>query len=336
MNPVAIDIGTYSLKAISAKTKGIQIEIARIVEAPNQLGMSVPTDEVNKEKLMKLIEAFFTDHSLPKSDVRLAFPESMVSTKVISIPNLTDAELASAIGWQAEQYIPIPKEDLTLEYQVLYRPPKTDRDAQMRVLLVGVRRSVVEMFVDMFLSIGVEPTFLETQTIALLRAMRISVADPVTLTAHLGFSTTDISIVRQGELAFVFSHPQGGMLLTRALENVLGLAIQQAEEYKRTYGLDPQFFEGKVNQALLPGIKNIIDQLRKAMHFYTTQYPQEAVQLIYLSGGSAQLSGLVSYAASNLGVEVLLANPFVQTAAHQIPGNPAAFTVCYGLLQRHA
>lgn len=334
MNVVGIDIGTYSLKAIHAKNNKGAMEVQRVVEIPNQLGISIPTDDVSKEKLSMELDTFFSDHALPRSDVRLALSESLVSTKVIQVPVLSDAELASAIGWQAEQNIPIPKDDLSLEYQVLYRPPKTEKEATMRVLLIGTRKSVVEKYVQAFTDIGIEPSSLETQTLALLRLMGLDQTSPVTLTAHMGFSTTDISISRQGELAFVFAHPQGGMLLTRALENVLQLPLAQAEEYKRTYGLDARYFEGKVVQALDPVAKTFVDTIQKAMHFYSSQYPQEKVERVLFSGGSAQLPGFVPYAASALGVEVLLVNPFANVQGTLPEANQAAFTICTGLALR--
>lgn len=335
MNAIGIDIGTYSFKAVQAKVKGDQTEIIKTVEGPNRFGISVPNDDVTKEKLAQAIEAFFSDNTLPTSDVRLALPESLVSTKVIGIPMLTDAELASAIGWQAEQHIPIPKDDLSLEYEVIFRPPAGDKETPMRVLLVGSRKSIIERYVDVFSMFGIEPTFLETQTLSVLRALHVVAEDPPTMVVHIGFSTMDISIIRGGELVFVVSHPLGGVLLNRSLENTLQLSVAQSEEYKRTYGLDPQFFEGKVQSALMPVLNSYMSEMKKALHFFTMQYPQEKVERVLLSGGSAQLPGLVGFTASSLGVEALLANPF-STATGAVPqSGQTSFTVCMGLIARN-
>ncbi len=334
MNQIAIDIGTYSIKVINARLKNKKVDVVRVVEVPNTVGMSVPNDEISAEKMIQLIQAIFTDYSLPKEDVRLALPESVVSTKVIQVPLLTDAELASAIGWQAEQFIPIPKDELSLEYQVLFRPEKNDRETPMRVLLIGVKKTIVESLMEIFSQSGMEPSFIETQTISLWRAVHTAENDPVSLIAHMGLSTLDISIERAGELAFTFSHPQGGMLLTRAVENLLTLPIAQAEEYKRTYGLDQQYFQGKVQAALLPIVKSMVEQIQKAIQFYSTQFPQESVARVYLSGGSAQLPGLVPFVASLLGVEVQVIAPFAQATGNIPQANQAAYGVCMGLVER--
>lgn len=330
---VAIDIGTYSIKAIRAKA-GAKVNVERVVEVFNETGIALPTDDASVSKLGLLIDAVFNDNELPRTDVRLSLPETIVSTKVIQIPPLSDAELASAIGWQAEQHIPIPPEELSLEYEVLYRPEKKE-DAQMRVLLIGTRKRMVERFIGMFNEIGIEPTLLETQMLSILRSLQFTPEDPTTLIAHMGSSSMNLAVVYRSELQFVISHMNGGQMLTKALVTSIGLDDAQAEQYKRSYGLDSSQFQGKVREVLLPPVNMLLTEFRKSIQFFINQHPQETVQRIVLSGGTAMLPSLVQHITNELGVEVLIASPFAG-AQGQIPENvnPPAMSVCMGLLQR--
>ncbi len=333
MPSVAFDIGTYTLKAIHAKP-GATPQILRTVELFNELGISVPSDEANIEKMARLIDTVFTDHKLPRNDVRLALPEQVVSTKVIEIPPLTDSELASAIGWQAEQHIPIPMEELSLEYQVLSRPARGDKNSKMQVLLIGVRKNVVDGYLQAFVNAGIEPTLLETQTIANIRSLQIGPDEPTTMIVAMGATTMDISLVSHGMLKFVFSHLNGGQLLTRTVEQTVGLDAKQAEEYKRTYGLDELQFEGKIRQALLSPLKIYVDQIKKAGQFYTNQNPNDPVQRILLTGGSVQLPSLVQFVTAEMGTEVLIAAPFASSSGEIPQTNHPAFGVCMGLIMK--
>lgn len=333
MPAVAIDIGTYTLKLVHAKP-GPNPNVERTVEVFNSAGVSVASDEAATERLINLIDTTLTDHKLPRKDIRLALPEQAISTKIISIPPLTDAELASAIGWQAEQHIPIPLEELSLEYQVLSRPTRKDSGEMMRVLLVGARKNVVERYVDMFYELGIEPSVLETQTIATVRSLQFTPEDPTTMVVSIGAATMDMAVVRQGQLAFVFSHLNGGQLLTKTIQQQIGLDAEQAEQYKRTYGLDERQFEGKIFQTLEPTIKIYVGEIMKAMQFFVNQNPGEAVQRVLLAGGSSQLPGLVQYVTRALNVEVLVAAPFA-SASGEIPQvNHPAFAVCMGLIMK--
>jgi len=333
MPALALDIGTYTIKAIAGKP-GPKPQIERVVEAFNPLGVSFPSDDVQVDKMVQLLQGLITDNRLPTTDVRLSLPEGVVSTKIISLPSLSDAELASAIGWQAEQHIPIPPEELSIEYQVVFRPPKRDKNILMKVLLIGVRKSVIEQYLKVFSQLGIEPTLLETQMLSTIRAAQFDVTDPTTLMAHVGASTMDMALLFQGQLEFVISHVTGGQVLTRSLEQSIGLEPTQAESYKRTYGLDERQFQGKVREALLPGVKILIGEMQKAIRFFTSQHPNDSVKRILLSGGSSQLPGLAQYITQELGLEVLISAPFVP-ATGQIPQvNHPALTVCMGLLER--
>ncbi len=334
MSALSLDIGTYTIKAISGNP-GKKIEVERFVEVFNPLGISIPSDEALMQKFVDLVESVIADHKFPRSDVRLSLPESVVSTNIIELPALSDAELASAIGWQAEQHIPIPPDQLSLQYQVLHRPPRNSKsDEKMRVLLVGVHKDVVERYTKVFLTLGIEPKILETQMLSVLRALDIEQQEPPTLVIQMGASSTQLAMVYEGELQFVTSQMTGGHALTQALEKQINLNTQQAEEYKRTYGLDESQFEGKVKAALLPVAQILINEVRKAMTFFTNQHPGVVAQRILLSGGPTLLPGLVQYITQEIGVEVLVAAPFTNVAGAIPESNHPAWTVCMGLMAR--
>lgn len=333
MPALALDIGSYTIKAIAGKP-GKSVVVDKVVETFNTNGIIIPTDDPQTEKLVETIGNLISDHKLPTTDVRLALPESIISTKIINMPRLSDAELSSAIGWQAEQYIPIPPEELTLEYKVLYRPEKADNNEQMRVLLIGTRKTLVDKFIMVFNYLGIEPTLLETQILSVVRSLHFETIDPTTLIVHMGANTTTLAVVHQGELAFVFNHMSGSQTLTKTLQSAVGLDADQAEQYKRQYGLDPSQFQGKVQTALLPAVKVLTDAMQKAIRFFINQNPTANVQRVLLSGGGVQLPGFVPHLANTLGTEVMLATPFAASSGNIPEANHAAMGVCMGLLTR--
>lgn len=333
MPATAIDIGTYAVKVVTADP-GPQPNVHRLVEVVNPYGIAMPTDDLQVEQLGELINNLIFDNKLPHTDLRLSLPEAMVSSKIISIPPLTDAELASAINWQAEQHIPIQKEDLSLQYKVLFRPEKGDTQTQMRVLLIGTRKSVVEKYINMFVAMGIEPTLLETQILSLLRSLDITAEEPPTMVLNFGATNLDVAVVFQGEIQFVFTHTGVGALLTKTLQQTLGLDLQQAEQYKRSYGLDPNQFEGRVRNALLPTVNVLVSEIQKAQRYFVSQFPQNTLSRVVITGGSSQLPGLAEYLSQSLGAEILFAAPFASSVGEVPTENQQNFAVCTGLLAR--
>jgi len=335
MPATALDIGSYSLKVMVGNA-GKAPKVTEVIEVLNKSELAVPNNEKAQLKLGKVLEALFTDYKLPMGDVRFSLPESVVSTKVIQIPPLSDAELASAIDWQAEQNLPIPPDDLSLQYEVIYRPRK-GVNKPMKVLLVGARKSLLEKYVVMFENIGIEPTLIETQMLSIIRSLQFAPEDEDTMVVDWGAAGISIAVMRGVELQFVTYSLGGGALLTKTLEKSLGLGSKQAEEYKRAFGLDENQFEGKIRQALLPAVMEMVSQIKRAAQFYSTNNPQAAVKRVVMAGGSASLVGLVPLVASELGLEVLLISPWNVVESKKVDVsqvNPVAMGVVSGLMMR--
>lgn len=330
----AIDIGSYSIKAITGKA-GKNPFIDKVIEVKNPSGFGYPKDDAQAEKLLNFLADFFNDNKLPKNDVRLSLPEEAISTQVIELPPLSDAELASAIDWQAEQHIPIPLDQLSLEYQILYRPPKKVKDEPMRVLLVGAKKDLIERYTNVFLNLSIQPKIMETQMFSVIRALGFEEQDPTTLIAHIGHNSTQMSVVSKTEFKLVANHHTAGALLTKTLQqSIQNLNEDQANEYKHSYGLNTEQLQGKIAQTLLPAVEAFSNEIQKTIRYYNSKYPQDIVSRVVITGGTSQLPGLIEYLTQITNCEVLVASPF-GAAKGNIPNqNQQAMIVCTGLLMR--
>src|SRR5438067_4038805 len=106
-----------------------------VVTAASPLkGMSSETP-FDQQEMAEVIVKTIQDANIHANSVNISLPENQVYTKVIEMPLLTDKEVASAIYWEAEQYIPVPLNSITLDYQVLRRPDQKDQKQLMEILL---------------------------------------------------------------------------------------------------------------------------------------------------------------------------------------------------------
>jgi type IV pilus assembly protein PilM len=333
MSITALDIGTASIKVLLAKGPK-NITISKFVEVPNKLGLVYPQTDQEFAQFTELIANIFNDYKLDQSDVRLSLPEYLTASRVVEVPFLTDAELASAIDWQAEQYIPIPKNDLTLQYQVLERPLKKTENAKMKVLLVGTRKSIAEKMNNVFLTIGIEPTLLETQIFALIRTLDFRPEDPNTLLVQLGANTSAMAAIAAGQFDFSVSSKIGSQLITNAIAQNFNLDQAQAETYKINYGLDQKQLEGKVAAAALPIVEALCGEMQKAITFFNQNHQGQKISRIVLSGGPAQTIGLTEYISNKLGIETMLIAAFAAAKGSLPEQNQASYGVCVGLCMR--
>lgn len=265
--------------------------------------------------------------------VVVSIPEEQVSSHVVEMPAMKDAEIEEALQWQVEQYIPIPENQAIWSYKIIRKD-----QSGMEVLLVAAARDLVETYKKILEQAGLEVVALETELMATARAELLP-DSPLSVVADIGSRTTDLGIVRGNELVFARTIPTAGEALTRALETGLGLDPAQAEQFKNTYGFSKAQMDGKILEAMKPVLSAIAGEIKKTIDFYISKHSGEVVKMVVLSGGVAAMPDIVSTLSSALAMETVVGNPFTQVTldksqATALTGSESFYAVAVGLAKR--
>lgn len=338
-----LDIGSYSLKLVELDHDGKSQKLSALGMATPPPNLIYSDSEIDKQTLADSIKKLVKESGVHTRNVVAAFPESITFTRVIEMPKITDQELSSAIEWSAEQYIPMPLSEVKLSWMVLGESESQKENEKMiRVLLVAAPLTLIERYMNIIELAGLEAYAFETEVIAISRSLLpVDQTGPTTLIVSIGASTTDLSIVDSQNIQFTRSIGTGGNALTRAISQELGFENAQAEEYKRSYGLLEDQLEGKIMNILKPVVDVIVSEVERAILFYQTKHISNPVKRVVVTGGSAQLPGLVVYMASSLGVEVQVGDPWqgIQipdkfSSATEDVQNKVSYSVSIGLAKR--
>ncbi len=335
---IGFDIGSFSIKAVHLTKKGNGFRLESIGIVLNPIGVLPGDDEASQQKVAEASKKLLSDIKLTGSRAILALAESQVYTRVVDMPVLSDAELASAIHFEAEQYIPVPIDQVNIDYEVISRPQKGSGQEKMQIFLVAAPKKVIERATTIANLSGIEVIGLETEMLAVARAMIPANQNvETTMLVHFGASATNISVISNGMPVLSHAIENGGSALTRTLSTELGLEFPQAEEYKRSYGLDTNQLEGKVASSLQPIVDRLLSEVQKAYQYYSNSNQQNPAKRIILTGGGALLPGIVPYMAQLLGIEVILGNSFSQiepSKTASIPNDTVSFATAVGLAMR--
>jgi type IV pilus assembly protein PilM len=286
--------------------------------------------------LGQIVKKLHSEAGVSSADVVISIPEPLVFTRTIKFPLLTDAEIASAVKWESEQYIPIPVNEAVIQHTVLARNEKAS-PPEVLVLLVAAPKVVVEKYMKVVEFAGLNPIAVETELLALSRSL--APPDKTVLLVDLGASSTNIAITKQGLLSFSRSVAIAGDAFTRAVSQGLGVTAEQAEEYKKTYGLTAVQLEGKVKGALDPVLALVADEIKKAVSYYLTEEKGEPPDALIITGGTSAVPEIISTMTKLTGIEVLAGNPFAKikvdagTAQKLAPYAPL-YSVAVGLAMR--
>lgn len=333
-----LDVGATTIKLISISQAGSGFVLDAALITPTPAKGMLSESEADQELIAKTIRKIVDEAKVKAPYVNVALPENQVYTKIIEMPVLSDKELSSAIYWEAEQYIPIPLTQITLDHKVLFRPEKGQGE-KMDVLLVGAPTSLIGKYQHIFDMAGLSINAMETDILSAVRTLAWRTGAPNTLLVHMGAMNTSLAIIKGSEIVSSYSIPTGGIAFTRAIAADFGFTLSQAEEYKRTYGISEKNAGGKIGEATAPLLSSITSEIKKVLAYFNEKYKGEAsVQQIVLSGGSAKLPGVNLYFAENCGIETVIANPWQVLSQQNLPkeimDNAPDYTIALGLAMR--
>ena len=334
---VGIDIGSRTIKIVEVQKEGASYSlVASGVVSYSGSPVEKMTDEKEFATIGAIIKKLHAEAGVSEKNVTLSIPEPQVFTRTIRFPLLTDAEIASAVKWEAEQYIPIPVAEAIIQHTVLARDEKSS-PPEVLVLLVAAPRTVIEKYTKIISLAGLVPVAVETELMAVTRAL--APVDKTVIVLDFGANSTNIAIAKNGLLSFSRSIPIAGEAFTRAVSQGLGVTAMQAEEYKKTYGLSQSQLEGKVKTALDPVLRLVVDEIKKAINYYQTEEKGEVPGMVMVSGGTSGMPDIIARLTSLIGMEVVIASPFAklamdpETAKKLAPYGPL-YSVAVGLALR--
>ena len=335
-----LDIGISTIKAVwlSRVKEGFVVD-ASITSPSTQKGM-MSESPLDEEEMARAIIKTITDAKITSKSVNIALPENHVYTKVIEMPNLSDNELSSAIYWEAEQHIPVPLSTITLAWSVLKRPQKEAVSEKMQVLMVGAPTQLIKKYQKITAMAGLSIKVLETEILSIVRSLVSSQDFPPSVVINIGSINTSLALIKDGIVIFTYSIPTGGLAISRAIATDFGLPPEQAEEYKKAYGVSSQVSGEKIGKAAEPILNSIMTELKKALAFYSEKYRNDKpIRQILLTGNTAKLPGIDAYFAEQTSIETVTANPWKiladqNTLPKAILDNGPDYTIAVGLAMR--
>lgn len=317
--PFGLDIGASTIKVVwlDKKDSGFILKSSAIIPTPTKGMLSEsPLDE---EEMAQAIQKAAVSASIDSKYVNVALPENQVYTKVLEMPVLSDRELHSAIYWEAEQYIPVPLSNVTLTWNVLNRPVKPQASDKMTVLMVGAPTLLVSKYQKIIAMAGYSISSMETEITSTVRSLVWGENFPTSVIVNIGTISTSIVIIRNEVMNFTYSMSVGGAAINRAIATDFGFTPDQAEEYKKVYGVSDKALGGKIGQATSPILSTIVTEVKKSVAYYSQKYRDLPIRQIILAGGTSNLPGIDTFFANNTSVETVIANPWKILVPSQIP-----------------
>ena len=318
-----MDISDLSLKIIRLEKKGGDFRLASIGETKIKEGIIRNGEIKDKETLTKNIRRAIAEVKGKKINTKYvvaSLPEEKSFLQVIQMPKILKEDLKSAVIFEAENYIPLPIQDVYLDSQIV--EPVVDHLDHYDVLISALPKKTVDPYVECLKAAGLKSLVLEVESLPIARALvKNEVTSSPVLLIDLGATRTSFIIFSGHSLRFIFSIPVSSQKFTEGIMRSMKIDPKEAEKLKIKYGLQASRATkegGEVFDALIPPLTDLIEQIKRYLDYYQSHSSHEhlppngrGVKKVFLCGGGANLKGLPLLLSQQLELPVEIGNPWI-------------------------
>ena len=289
-----------SIRFVQLKKGGGNPVLVNYGQIPIPLGLSSSDAAGDRDKVAELIKQLLRDKKVTEKNAVVGLASNKIFASVITTPKLATAELAKAIKFQAEQYIPMAIDQVKLDYAVVDQ----NKDGKsLEVLLVAAPTTVVAKYAGIIDKAGLEPLALEANAIAVSRAL-VQSKDIACVILDLSSVDSDITIISNQTPRLMRSVPVGEQTFVKAVAQELGLDETQAAQFTAKFGLTQTKLEGQVFKAIKPNLDSLVGEIKKSIQFFTSRYAGQKLEKLVVTGGASSIPELAAYLATATGMPV--------------------------------
>lgn len=235
---VGLDIGSHYIKIVEVKGSRSGPQITGIGVLPTPSDAFSGDLIVNPPALGAVLKKALREAGIStKKCVSAVSGLNSFVMRIISLPKMTEKELADTMRWEVERYAPFPVNEIVKDYKPLLRGDEPEDQQNMNVLLVVAQQQLIDTHLEAILAAGLEPLAIDAEPLALYRTAKgmPEIDNKNVLFIHSGHRKTDMLIYERGLLTIHRTIPLAGENLTRAIADYMALPEEQAERHKKQY-----------------------------------------------------------------------------------------------------
>lgn len=320
---IGIDIGSSSIKIVEIKKKGGKA----VLETYGAISLGPYADteagrvtNLPVEKIILALQEVLKQADATGSSVALSLPvqSSLIFTIELSA-KIGDEQIASAIPLEARKYVPVPINEVSIDYfKIPGQEPSFEKmnaedasvkeDEKVRILVVTTQNDTVAKYRSIVSGCHLSASFFEIEIFSSIRANFEHELSPVLL-IDFGAARTKLSIVEFGMVTSYHTISRGGSDISNSISKSLSIPFLKAEEMKKEFGLFENLAEKSLADIIRVHIDYIFSETNSVLFGYERKNDRTITKVIF-TGGGALMKGLKEVAANNFKAEIEIGRPF--------------------------
>jgi len=308
-NIVGLDIGSGSIKAAQVvdSKRGLTLKNFGIVDIAHG---AIEEGTINDpESVAESIRQLFKSNNIKESNVAVSIGGYSVIVKKINVQTMAEEQLQETIHFEAEQYIPFDISDVNLDFQILGE--NETNPSQMNVFLVAAKKDMVNDYINLVNLAGLNPCIVDVEAFALQNTFEANYDiqnDNIAL-IDIGASKTSLNILKGSASVFMRDVSLGCGQINQKIMSLIECSFEEAEQLK--CGDSPDRLTAEDLKGIVSSVvADWCTEIRRALDFFYSTYPEDQIKRIILSGGGANIGEFQQLLATEASAEVEAINPF--------------------------
>jgi len=306
---IGLDIGSRSIKAaeIVETKRGSTLKNFGIIDIAHG---AIEEGTINDpETVAEALQQLLKSSGFHESNVAVSIGGYSVIVKKIVVQTMAEEQLQETIHFEAEQYIPFDISDVNLDFQILGESESNPN--QMNVFLVAAKKAMLDDYINMMNLAGLNPCIFDVESFALQNSFEANydAQNQNIALIDIGASKTSLNIMKNAASVFMRDVSLGCGQINQKIMSLIECSFEEAEQLK--YGnkpdrLSPDDLKGIVSSV----VADWCTEIRRALDFFYSTYPEDQIKRIILSGGGANIAEFRELLATEASAEVEMINPF--------------------------
>jgi type IV pilus assembly protein PilM len=339
---IGLDIGSTAVREVEL-TGSDPPSVVKAAQVPLPQGAVENGEVKDPQAVAEALRELLERGGFKAKRVFMGVGNQRVVVREIALPFLPEKELRASLGFQVQEFIPMPVDEAVLDYDPIGEFEQDDR-TMLRMLLVAAQRQMVDTVISAATGAKLEPVGLDLVPFAMVRSVGTTgvgmdledEGDEAVI--DIGAHVTNIVVHARGTVRFVRILPSGGRDITLAIARGIGVDDEAAERLKRGEDVavvtsapaaaesedqpeggpdgGPEGEEApppptagppdleRVREIAMQRAASFVDEIRSSLEFYTAQAQGARIARVLVTGGGSKLEGFLELLRQRIPVQV--------------------------------
>ena len=330
---VGLDLDPSHIAAAEVHVNG-SVSVKKGAVAALRPGILRDGEATDPSALAEAMRELFAEHDLPRR-VRVGIANQRIVVRSLDLPVIEDPKgLAAAVQQEAPDHIPMPMDEAVIDFQSL-GVVQTPAGPRSRVVIVAVRREMIERLVSATREAGLELEGIDLAAFGMVRALAPVASEHAILYVNVA-GLTNVAVANGSGCLFTRAAAGGLDAVVHNLSERRGLTQEHARQWMQHVGLltPLEDVEGDAElvaatrAALEEGVHQLADTVRNSLNFYRMQEGAENVERALLTGPVLAIPGFADKLSEQLKLPV---EPAFVVVDGDDEADPARLAVAAGL-----